>query len=133
MGLVGLILWGCSQEKVKDTTILNGYWEIEKVSFPSGQTKIYQVNAVVDYFLLTGDSSGVRQKVMPQLDGKFISNGDQEPFKISLREGELYLDYDKDGVTHSERVISLNQEKLVVINRDELTYHYKPFKKFELK
>lgn len=132
-GLVGLILWSCNQGKVEDTHLLNGYWEIEKVEFPSGETKTYQVNTVVDYFLLTGDSSGVRQKVMPQLDGTFVSNGDQEPFKITSRDNLLYLDYNKEGVTHSEQVISLNQEKFVVINKDELIYYYKPFKKFELK
>lgn len=131
--LACLALWGCSQEKTKNTDLLNGYWEIEKVSFPSGETKTYTINTVVDYFLLTGDSTGIRQKVMPQLDGTFISNGDQETFTIKADNDELYLNYDNQGVKHSEKVIELNQKKLVVINKDKLTYHYKPFEKFELK
>jgi len=133
IGLTCLVLWGCGQEKAKDTNALNGYWEIGKVSFPSGETKIYTINAVVDYFLLTGDSTGIRQKVMPQLDGTFISNGEQETFTIESRENELYINYDNQDVKHSEKVLELNQEEFVVINKDELTYHYKPFEKFELK
>ncbi|WP_417362085.1 hypothetical protein [Galbibacter sp.] len=112
---------------------MNGYWEIEKVSFPSGESKSYNVNAVVDYFLLTGDSTGIRQKVMPQLDGTFVSNGDQEIFTIKKRDNELYLDYDNQGVKHSEKVLTLKRDEFVVINKDKKTYHYKPFKKFEIK
>jgi len=133
IGLTCLVLWGCGQETTEDTTVLNGYWEISKVSFPSGETKTYTVNAIVDYILLTGDSTGIRQKVMPQFDGTFISNGDQEVFTIKTRNNELFLDYDNEGVKHTEKVISLNQEEFVVINEDELTYHYKPFLKFEVK
>ena len=133
IGLTCLVLWGCGQENTKNTTVLNGYWEIEKVSFPSGESKSYTVNAVVDYFLLTGDSTGIRQKVMPQLDGTFISNGDQEAFTIAKRNNELYLDYDNQGVKHSEKVITLTQNEFVVINKDQKTYHYKPFQKFEIK
>ena len=32
-----------------DLPLLNGYWEIEKVTFPDGSEKEYSVNTSVDY------------------------------------------------------------------------------------
>lgn len=128
-----MLLYGCGQDKIQNTDLLNGYWEIEKVTFPSGESKTYTVNTVVDYFYLNTDSTGIRQKVMPQLDGRFISNGSQENFVIKTDEQDLYLNYDNQGIKHSEKIIKLNPKELVVINKDKLTYHYKPFEKFELK
>ncbi len=133
LGLACLVLCGCARVKIEDTKLLNGYWEIEKVSFPSGEIKNYTVNTVIDYYLLTGDSTGIRQKVMPQLDGTFISNDEQEAFTIKVTDKELYLHYSNEDAQHDEKVLKLSENEFVVTNKENLTYHYKPFEKFELK
>jgi hypothetical protein len=48
LGTIGL---SCKQ-KITDTDLqhLNGYWEIEKVTLPDGDTKEYKVNETIDYF-----------------------------------------------------------------------------------
>ena len=38
-----------------DLKNLNGYWEIEKVTFPNGETKDYSVSTTIDYIELKGD------------------------------------------------------------------------------
>ena len=61
------ILTAC-QNKVthEDLPFLNGYWEIEKVNMPDGQTKEYTINTTVDYIEMK-DLSGFRKKVYPKL------------------------------------------------------------------
>lgn len=133
LGLACLVFTGCGRVEIEDLKLLNGYWEIEKVRLPSGEIKDYAVNTVVDYYLLTGDSTGIRQKVMPQLDGTFISNDEQETFTIKQAKGELYLHYSNEDAQHEEKVLKLDENEFVVTNKENLTYHYKPFVKFEIK
>ena len=67
------------QQKIKETDIsnLNGYWEIEKVELPDGDKKEYKVNETIDFFKIEANK-GFRKKVMPQLDGSYLTNDVQE-------------------------------------------------------
>ena len=77
-----LLLFGCSS-KVDQASLplLNGYWEIEKVVFPDGSTKSYEVNASIDFIEIDGQK-GFRKKMQPQFDGTFTTSDDAEQFTV---------------------------------------------------
>lgn len=109
----------------KDINFINGYWEIEKVTFPDGQEKEYNVNETVDYFALQSDTIGFRVKVMPQLDGSFISNKIQEKFQVVERDGKFYLLYKTEYAEWEEELIAISNEALKVKNSNNIVYQYK--------
>ena len=48
-----LMLVACQNKlSQEELPLLNGYWEIEKVTLANGQTKEYNVNNTVDYIEL---------------------------------------------------------------------------------
>ena len=49
--LIGLI--SCTSKPSKEAILkINGYWEIEKVTFPDGNKKEYQVNEFIDFIFI---------------------------------------------------------------------------------
>lgn len=112
--------------------MLNGYWEIEKVTFPSGEEKAYKINTVIDFWQLN-DSTGTREKVMPRLDGRFTNMNEFENFSIKHKNDAIYVEYNNDGNIRSEKLILLTKDKLGLENDQEKTYYYKRFEKFSLK
>lgn len=107
-----------------DLKLLNGYWEIEKVVLPDGSKKEYKVNETLDYFKIVG-TKGFRQKVMPQIDGTYLTNQVQEEISIVLKEGVATLQYTTEFADWNEEIRVLTQEQLVVKNQQDLEYHYK--------
>ena len=76
--IVSLVLISChSNVKKGDIPKLSGYWEIKTVTLENGEKKDYKVNETVDFFELK-KKEGFRQKVMPQFDGTFRTNGIKE-------------------------------------------------------
>lgn len=126
------IFLSCNKTKIEDISLLNGYWEIEKVTFPSGENKNYKVNTVIDYWQLK-DSSGTKEKVMPRLDGRFLSMKEFENFSIKKENDELYIEYTNDGNIRKEKITVLTKDKFGVKNSQNKTYFYKRFEKFSLK
>jgi len=58
------ILSACHQKvTTQDISKLNGYWEIEKVTFFDGAKKEYKYNESFDYFQIKGNK-GFRKKMM---------------------------------------------------------------------
>ena len=90
------IFLSCNKTQIEDISLLNGYWEIEKVTFPSGENKDYKVNTVIDYWQLK-DSTGTKEKVMPRLDGRFLNMKEFENFSIKKENDGLYIEYNNDG------------------------------------
>lgn len=75
------IFMGCTPKIVEeDLKNLNGYWEIEKVTFPNGETKDYSVSTTIDYIELK-DGGGFRKKVQPRFNGTFETSNDAEFLK----------------------------------------------------
>jgi len=76
------IFLGCSNSVSKeDLQNLNGYWEIEKVVFPNGETKDFKVSTTIDY-IETEMSKGFRKKMQPKFDGTYTTSNDAELFTI---------------------------------------------------
>ena len=68
----------------KDIAKINGYWEIENVVLADGTKKDYKINETIDFFEIK-DNNGFRQKVMPQLDGTYLTNDIKEKFRFQLK------------------------------------------------
>jgi hypothetical protein len=122
------------KQKITETDIsnLNGYWEIEKVELPDGDKKEYKVNETIDFFKIEANK-GFRKKVMPQLDGTYLTNDVQEDVVVVLKDGKASLQYKTTYASWDEEIIELTNDKLVVKNEQDLEYHYKRPAKFSVK
>ena len=128
-----MLLFSChSNVKKEDIKKLNGYWEINQVKFSTGKTKDYKVNETIDYFELKSNK-GFRQKVMPQFDGKFQTNGIKENIKVVEKDNSFFLEYNTKFGKWKEEIISIEDSILVLKNKENLEYTYKKFKPFSLK
>jgi hypothetical protein len=128
-----LILAGCSQHITRsDLDLLNGYWEIEKVSFPDGGQKEYSINTTIDYLEVTGNR-GYRKKVNPNLDGSYETSDDAEYFTILEDAGIFKMRYENDLSMWTETIEAISKTNFSVMNESDITYHYKRFKGFKAK
>jgi hypothetical protein len=128
----GLLL-SCKQTISKtDLNNLNGYWEIEKVELPDGDKKEYKVNETIDFFKIK-DGKGIRKKVMPQLDGTYLTNDIQEDIVIAVKDGDATIKYKTTYASWNEEIIELTKDKLVIKNQQDFEYHYKRPVKFSIK
>jgi hypothetical protein len=125
--LVLLCLMVSCKQKIQpeDISKINGYWEIEKVILENGNSKEYGVNESFDYFEISKNNSGFRKKVMPQLDGTFLVNDTQEQIKIRLEGNNFYLDYTTPYAKWTEEIITISDNELVFLNKENTEYHYK--------
>lgn len=131
--LITSLLISCQKEvKKEDLVKLNGYWEIQQVAKPDGEKKDYKVNESVDYFEIN-NNVGFRQKVMPQFDGKFKTNGIQEIIKVIDSDKVFYIEYSTKYGKWKEQILELKDSLLVLENKENLKYTYKRFKPFSLK
>ena len=126
-------VFSCKQT-ITDTDIsnLNGYWEIEKVELPDGDKKEYKVNETIDFFKIEANK-GFRKKVMPQLDGTYLTNDIQEDVVVVIKDGDASLQYKTTYASWKEEIIELTKDKLVVKNQQEIEYYYKRPAKFSVK
>ncbi len=123
----------CKQKITEaDLSNLNGYWEIEKVELPDGDKKEYKVNETIDFFKIEANK-GFRKKVMPQLDGTYLTNDVQEDVTVVLKDGDASLQYKTTYASWNEEIIELTKDKLVVKNEQEIEYFYKRPAKFSVK
>ena len=130
---IAILLISCKAEvKKEDLNKLNGYWEIKQVKLADGENKDYKVNETIDYFELK-DNVGFRQKVMPQFDGKFRTNGIKENIKIDEKENSFFIEYNTNYGKWQEEIIKITDSTLVLKNKDNLEYTYKKFKPFSFK
>ena len=131
--LLGMLLISCKQSiTTKDISKINGYWEIQKVKLPEGGKKEYKVNETIDFFKIK-DNKGFRQKVMPQLDGTYLTNDLKENVLISNKDGNYYLNYSTNYGKWKEEIIEIKDSVLVLKNAANLEYHYKRQVPFSLK
>jgi hypothetical protein len=131
--IVLLSVLSCKQKITEaDLSNLNGYWEIEKVELPDGDKKEYKVNETIDFFKIEANK-GFRKKVMPQLDGTYLTNDFQEDVVVIVKDGDASLQYKTTYASWKEEIIELTKDKLVVKNQQEIEYYYKRPAKFSVK
>lgn len=126
--LIGLIILGSCNSKpdFKEVSKLNGFWEIEKAETPYGD-KTYKMNQMVDYFKIE-DSIGFRKKMQPNLLGNYQSSQNREYFRIEDHKDSLVLVYKNKYDTWSETLLSIEEDKFVVKNKQNFIYTYKRHK-----
>jgi hypothetical protein len=131
--IVLLSVLSCKQDiSEADISNLNGYWEIEKVELPDGDKKEYKVNETIDFFKIEANK-GFRKKVMPQLDGTYLTNDIQEDVVVVVKDGDASIQYKTTYASWNEEIIELTKDKLVVKNQQEIEYYYKRPAKFSVK
>ena len=131
--LFSFLIYSCKPSvSEKDLEKINGYWEIQKVEMPGGGKKEYKVNETI-YFFSVKNHKGFRQKVMPQLDGTYLTNDIKEILTISSQNGEFYVNYSTNYGKWKEEIIDLQDSILILKNKDNLEYHYKRQVPFSIK
>jgi hypothetical protein len=131
--LLTTLLISCHAEvKKEDLNKLNGSWEIKQVKLSDGENKDYKVNETIDFFELK-NNSGFRQKVMPQLDGTYRTNGIKETIKIIEKDHTFFIEYQTNYGKWQEEIVEIADSTLVLKNKINLEYTYKKFKPFSLK
>ena len=132
--LVSILLCsGCSRTvSTDDLAKLNGYWEIERVVFPDGTTKDYNINTTVDYIEWDG-SDGFRKKISPKFDGTYETSDDAETFKIIEEDGLFTINYKTEISKWSEKLVAIDDETFSVVNEAGLQYDYQRFEPISIK
>ena len=85
-----------------------------------------------DFFKIE-NKKGFRKKVMPQIDGTYLTNNIQETVKVDLIDGTASIHYSTSYAQWKEEIIELSKDKLVIKNQQDLEYHYKRPVKFSIK
>ena len=125
--IVCSVLYSCGESiKEEDLNFLSGYWEIEKVEFPDGNSKTYSINTTIDYFEY-GNKKGFRKKVQPRLDGTFRTSDDAESFNIVAKNNKFTVVYQNDLSRWEEDILTLTDKSLVLASQEGVVYHYKKF------
>lgn len=125
--IVVFIFFGCSSKVIEEDLIqLNGYWEIERVTFADGQTKDFIINPNIDYIQLE-NLKGFRKKMQPKFNGSYTTSNDTEFFTIENNNESFEFHYKNEMSEWSEQIISITKDRFSVINQDTLTYMYKRF------
>ena len=135
--LISLLLFfcflACSEKiSVSDLNHINGYWEIEEVKFPGGESKEYDVNMTIDYFEYN-NMKGFRKKVQPTFDGTFNTSSDAESFQINIRDGLYWMSYRNELSSWEEQIIRITKTNMVVKNKEGMSYHYRRFQPINAK
>ena len=123
-----LLLFMACGDKITSSELqhLNGYWEIQKVVFPQGDTKEYNLNTTIDFITLE-HNTGFRKKVQPKLDGTYITSDDAVSFRIINVDGDFKLHYSNDLNQWEERIIEISKERLTVVSEENIRYYYKRY------
>lgn len=125
--LLSILLVSCKQQiQPSDVVKINGYWEIEKVTFPDGNKKEYQVNEFID-FISIKNLNGTRQKVAPQLDGTFLKGAILDEIRVVDSSDSYFLKTKSKFTKWEEKIITVSEDILVLENENKIKYHYKKF------
>lgn len=131
--LLLLICFSCAKKVEKNQLEkINGYWEIQSVKLADGTTKDYKVNETVDYFEIK-TNKGFRQKVMPQLNGKFLTNNVKETVQVVEKNQKFYLNYQTKYGKWQDEIIAIEDSVLTLKSPENVQYIYKRFIPFSLK
>ena len=129
---VALLIISCnSKVSPEELNKINGYWEVTLVETPDGEEKEYGMSTSVDYIELK-ENSGFRQKVVPQIDGKYLTNDVKEFITVKDSALATYLVYKTDYANWTEELVKVSDEVLVVKNDQDFIYHYKRFEPIKI-
>ena len=122
----------CKRENPEEIlSQITGYWEIEKVTTPEGESKTFTMNMLVDYIEIE-NKQGFRKKVAPQPDGTYLITEDAEAILVEIMDNKVQLIYSTPFDQWTETVLKANENQLVVKNETGTIYTYKRFENINL-
>ncbi|WP_110688273.1 lipocalin family protein [Salegentibacter sediminis] len=125
--LIGIVLLSCNkQDPEAQVKYIEGYWEIDKAELPGDSVRKYSINENIDYFEIT-DSTGFRKKLQPQFDGSYKTSAKAEELRIKIEDDSLRLYYKTPFDQWKETLLEADEEKMSILNKDGIIYHYKKF------
>ena len=122
-----LFLLGCSKNPNDFIPYVNGYWEIEEVTFPDGTKKIFKYNDTVEYIKISDSVRGIRIKLKPDMIGGFQTSEDAESFQLKIENDSLNAYYNTSFAKWKETILLASEEHLLVINHAKVRYLYKRY------
>jgi hypothetical protein len=131
--LLSTLLLSCNA-KVDSNAIpkINGYWEIQQVVMPNGEKKEYKINETVEFFQMQ-NRKGFRQKVMPQFDGRFLTNMLKDTIQIIQKENNFFILNTTKYGKWEEEIIQIEDSILVIKDKKKVKYTYKRYIPFSMK
>ena len=127
------ITFSCDEKPSLDISLLNGYWEIQSVKQNNKLLKTYPFSGTIDFFEVN-NNKGLRKKVNPKFDGKFITSMHQINFNVYQGDNnKTQIEYyDLNNNKFIETIIKLDSVNLYLTNKDNYIYHYKVYEKLNL-
>ena len=110
----------------EDLRHLTGYWEIEQVTFPNGETRDFPPSTTVDYYFLEGEE-GFLKKVQPELNGRFRVNDDKITLRIVSRDKLVILQFAGKEDSWEEVLEVLTSDRLETSHDNGLRYRYRRY------
>lgn len=130
-GSVVLFLAACNSKPSEESlNEINGYWEISKVETPEGNEKEYKINEWVDYYDLK-DKKGIRKKLKVQIDGTYLANNIIDKITIVDSADVYYLVAQSKFTKFKDKIVSINEDEMVLENEAKIEYHYKRHQKID--
>lgn len=117
----------CNEDHLSKLDYINGYWEINKVVFPNGETKEYKYNDLIDYISINDSLKGFRKKLKPGLNGSFSISKDVEGITAKIENDSLNLYYKTPYSTWKETILAASETQLKVLNQNNNVYFYKRY------
>lgn len=130
--LVLSIVLSCSKDPKNYLAHIEGYWEIEQVTFKNGNEKVYNYSDTIDFISLEDSLTGVRKKLKPNFSGTFQTSKDSESFRIKIENDSLNMYYKTPFDTWKETVLLATENQLKVINKNHAVFLYKRYKPINL-
>ncbi|GAB5399742.1 MAG: hypothetical protein Aureis2KO_13270 [Aureisphaera sp.] len=132
ISMLFIVCLSCKRQAPEDhIPNLQGYWEIEQVILSDGSVRNFEINTLIDYIEVQGDS-GARKKLAPKLDGSFRTTKVSEKFYLKTDADSLRLHYKTPFSEWTETVLKSGDSLLQVRNEDGKIYTYKRFKPINL-
>lgn len=117
------IFLGCkNQFTPADLNELNGYWNIDFITHKNETFYPKGISKLVDFYVIN-DQIGVRKKVQPQFDNKFIVTEDLNNFKIVFEGTDCFMKFQTPWDQWEEKIIALSNDKLILEHQNN-RYHY---------
>jgi len=127
-----LFLLNCSNHPEQFITHIEGYWEINEVTLPDGNKKIYDFNDTVDFFKVTDSLTGFRKKLKPNLSGGYDTSKNVETFHLKIENDSLNIYYNTNFAHWKETILSVSKDELLIINQAKVLYLYKRYQPLNL-
>jgi hypothetical protein len=131
--LIATVCGSCKNDiKSENLPLINGYWEITETISAKGKKKEFKMNETIDYFEIK-NNKGFRKKVMPQFDGRYIVNDQQEDLEIKEEKQHFYICYMTPYGKWKDEIREVDEEELILVDAEGMEYHYKRPVKFSVK